>query len=66
MNVNNPQSATTQTTLATGAELVYLVMRELMGEALASSLNQAPLTRNAMQDLIASRIKHNLSKTSGV
>ena len=66
MEINNPESARTQLTLAVSTELAYLTIKELMGNALASSLNSAPLTRTVVQELLVARIRRNLSKQTGV
>jgi len=53
-------------TIANTAELSARVIREFSGNDIANSLNNNPLTFDALRGLVISRIQHNLSKMQPV
>lgn len=62
MNVHTIRTQQTVVTLANATELSARVIKDFSTNDIASSLNNNPLTYDALRGLILSRIQHNISK----
>ena len=64
--MKNQNSKTTLAVLANVNELVRHITQEIMGNDLANSIGDTPLTRSMIYSLVQSRIRVNFSRFNGV